>query len=672
MSFEDYIAHGWRLCAIDPPDERCPPGHPKRGGKAPKSLGWNKPGPQAAIPNGYGAGLMHVESGTCAIDIDQMEVATLWLAQRGVDLASLLNVPSVVRISSGRTGRAKLLFQLDKPLRSVKTAPFKAISPRSGKEETYTALDFRCATRDGLSLQDVLPPTIHPDTGRPYAWEYGDELLGTWRNLPPLPDELRRVWESLLSEQVTNTAPAAPFGAGFDEMRSLLSHQDPNAAYNEWLRVGMALHHETRGARDGLLLWNEWSAQATGAGKYKGIADLEPHWRSFNSNAAGAITLGSLRSDAVADAADFPLVPPSTTPAPQSNTEFRVDDGEDLENAPPLEWIVDAVLPKAATGVVFGPSGAGKSSWVLDFVLHIAAGLPWRSRTVKQQRVLYIAGEGAGGFRGAGGRYGRARRKLGIERPPLHFITNKSPNLFSADDPPKLARLMQTSRDTPVGLVIFDTLAQMTPGADENSAKDMTIALKNCRMIHEATGAMVLLIAHAGKDLDRGIRGSTAIKGDVDVAIEVTERGGGIHVARIDKMRDGESKGEYPFKLEGGVLVHTDEAPRTKAVKYSPGSIESIVRQVYPELSPIGSGLGVHYDTLCNAVLERAFFSGDTPVADREKKVRRGVESYLSNPSNGLIGRNGVIYSRDVAAFDLRPVDTGGSPLQDNADLLGA
>lgn len=309
LSFAEYVQHGWTLCAIPP------------GGKRPLTKGWQE------RANGItnveyarhlvGAGLCHAWSGTCAIDIDNLAVASKWLATRGAKctLEALLESPTAVRISSGRAGRAKLLYGLSAPLTSVKTAPFFDISPNTGNLQEYTALDFRSATKDGLSVQDTLPGTIHPDTGKPYEWAYNDALFGTWRNLPELPEALKDVWLSLLDSRITNEAPAAPLGAGFDEMRALLAQHDPNVDYSEWLRIGMAIHHETKGSRDGLLLWNDWSARADGPGKYKGISDLEPHWRSFNSNTANAVTIGGLRAEAVATVEEFGLVPVGTPEA---------------------------------------------------------------------------------------------------------------------------------------------------------------------------------------------------------------------------------------------------------------------------------------------------------------------------------------------------------------------
>lgn len=319
--FNPYIAHGWRLCIIEP------------GRKGPGGKGWNTP--ERAVraasewPIGFGAGLCHAFSGTCAIDIDNFDVAADWLAANGINLQELILARDAVQISSGRQGRAKLLYTLPEPLQSIKRAKFEAPSLKDPtKTETYSAIDFRCATEEGLSVQDVLPPSVHPNTGRPYEWRYGDDLVGHWSMAPPIPEKLLALWRSELGAQhVTVDGPQAPKGAEFTEIRELLKHRDPDGAYEDWLEVGLALHHETKGSRDGLMLWNEWSM---GGQKYKGVDDLAPHWASFRSDVANAITLGSLRRTAIASLSDFPIasapiVPEGTMPLAPPAEDYGED-----------------------------------------------------------------------------------------------------------------------------------------------------------------------------------------------------------------------------------------------------------------------------------------------------------------------------------------------------------
>lgn len=135
-----------------------------RGAKGPRTAGWNRPEAalttiEAALKMTGNIGLLHAYSDppTCALDIDDIEQARPWLAERGIDLDAALADPAAVRTVSPREGSAKVLYNLREPMRSV------VVKGEGGK----TILEFRCASKDGLSVQDVLPPSIHP-SGQPY------------------------------------------------------------------------------------------------------------------------------------------------------------------------------------------------------------------------------------------------------------------------------------------------------------------------------------------------------------------------------------------------------------------------------------------------------------------------------------------------------------------------
>ena len=264
------------------------------GKKGPNTARWNERSmcvqdPEIAEWLDGNVGLAHAYSGTCAVDIDDLAKCVAWLAERHIDLQELLDAPDAVRIES-RPGRAKLIYRLAKPMPSFRLG----------------SLELRCASATGLTVQDVLPPSIHPDTGKPYEWRY-NRPDGHWSKLPPLPPQIQTLWQSLVGT-VAPVKPKAPKAAGMQapRLRALLEDRDPDAGYDEWLAVGMALHHETGGNNTGLMLWNEWSSAGK---KYKGLGDLETHWRTFRLDHENPRTLASLRKDTAADASEFEDVP---------------------------------------------------------------------------------------------------------------------------------------------------------------------------------------------------------------------------------------------------------------------------------------------------------------------------------------------------------------------------
>lgn len=160
----------------------------KPGVKETTAKGWNLPGyairtheeADKRLKKGN-IGLAHAfctPTPTCALDLDDLTKARPWLAARGIDVDALLADPEAVRIDSGREGRAKLLYRLPEPLATQKPAD--------------SGLELRCATKEeGKTVQDVLPPSIHPDTGCPYI------LIGDPAKIPPIPEPLLALWRRL-------------------------------------------------------------------------------------------------------------------------------------------------------------------------------------------------------------------------------------------------------------------------------------------------------------------------------------------------------------------------------------------------------------------------------------------------------------------------------------------
>lgn len=297
MSLIDYTAAGFVLVPIP------------RGTKGPTAKGWNDRA-RCVVPAGWpgNVGLAHAYSGTCALDIDDFDQARAWLAERGVDLDALWTAPEAVRISSGRPNRGKLLYRLATPLRSKKITIAK-----------HSVIDFRCGTENGKTVQDVLPPSIHPDTGKPYEWQYGDELVGHWSSLPELPAAVHAIWAGLMATPEVPSERAAA-SASLEGLRTLLADHDPDADRDSWVRTLAAIHYETAGSEEGLDLADEWSARGK---KYVSRADVETRWRSFHLNRANPVTVASLRVEkaaAVEEFEDLPEAPaeevaPSASPA---------------------------------------------------------------------------------------------------------------------------------------------------------------------------------------------------------------------------------------------------------------------------------------------------------------------------------------------------------------------
>jgi hypothetical protein len=482
-------------------------------------------------------GLAHAYSGTACIDIDDYDVAEAWFRQHGIELAELMGQPDAVMISSGRAGRGKLLYR-----RVDDTGPLRTRKPVPG-------LELRCGTRNDLTVQDVLPPSIHPTTGKPYVWAGG----GDWRRLPKLPLPVFLAWtapeERTVSEEAA--ARAEPVGLTDEALQLLLNKRDPDVGYDAWVKTGMALHHETQGEPRGLDLWDEWSAQGD---KYAGRDDLTGHWDSFGHGDGPAVTARSLMGngasaasadefDVIVEAIEAEAAEEAAAPPESERLMTYLEFGAQ----PPMEWLIKGVLPKAGLAVLFGEPGSGKSFLAFDLAGCLARGADWNGHKVRAAgKVVYVAAEGAAGMTLRAVAYNMKHPDAMYS--PMKFWPSAVNMLENGHR--KLAKLIEN--DGGADLIVIDTLAQSMAGGNENASEDMGKVIANCGKLHKATGALVLLVHHSGKDASRGARGWSGLRGAADAELEVSrDYVTDTRQVRIGKQKDAADGGEFPFTLRG-------------------------------------------------------------------------------------------------------------------------
>lgn len=116
-------------------------------------------------------------SGLVSLDADYPEGARSVLAAEGIDLDALIaTTPTII-------GRApRLEFKAPATALGRKSVVWP---PRALGEKSVTVLELRAGR-----LQDVLPPSIHPDTKQPYRW-----LTPPRDGFPPAPRCLLAIWQ---------------------------------------------------------------------------------------------------------------------------------------------------------------------------------------------------------------------------------------------------------------------------------------------------------------------------------------------------------------------------------------------------------------------------------------------------------------------------------------------
>jgi hypothetical protein len=360
-------------------------------------------------------------------------------------------------------------------------------------------------------------------------------------------------------------------GLSIEEMQTYISYLDPSMGREPWLRVGMALHHETEGDDTGFDLWDTWSSEGD---TYPSTEALRAQWDSLKpSPGKRQVTMASvikMAKDAGYTARQTPTAEQVLARVDEildergGSSRFPSRFAHEMAGQEPIKWLIKGVVPKAELIILYGASGAGKTFVALDHAFAIARGVDWRGRRVDQGVVVIIAAEGG---KGVAQRLQAYAQYHGIDLrdvPNLRIIT-AAPNFLEGDDIAEVIAELQSIGG--VSCVMVDTLAQVTPGANENTSEDMGRALSNVRLIHRATDATVYGIHHAGKDLSRGSRGWSGLKAAADAQIEVLRHEGGDREIHIEKMKDGEDGLRWGFKLEVVDLgVDYDGDPVTSCV----------------------------------------------------------------------------------------------------------
>jgi hypothetical protein len=470
------------------------------------------------------------------------------------------------------------------------------------------------------------------------------EILGNENTIAELDAPVRALCAKRFTRDLPETGVSVgePLGLTPQQIDKCLSVIDADSGHDEWLAVGMALHHETQG--EGFDLWNDWSELGA---KYPGREVLLHRWSSFGKTHDRTVTARSLvrlanehgaginlNGPATADEFEDLVGDVSSTHTPDGQRFAIVPAHEFATGANPT-WVIKDVLPQAELVVMYGASGSGKSFLALDMAAAIARGVEWRGKRVRKGRVAYIAAEGGGGFRKRLKAYGQHNE---IDLASLELgVIHAAPNMMEAKDAADVVKAIKAWGGADI--VIVDTFAQVMPGANENAGEDVGKALTHCKRIHELTGAMIILIHHAGKDASKGARGWSGLRAAADAELEVVREPTG-RALRLTKSKDGEDGMAWGFDLEIiTVGVDEDLDPITSCVVIEAqmpvpgagparklGPVEVIVNAVIQEFA-VAQTEGIEAGAVLAEAVKRMDPPGDRKRDTRKQRARRALEA---------------------------------------------
>ena len=447
------------------------------------------------------------------IDIDDRET------YKGSDTLNDLEqlhgkLPDTVEVITGSGGR-HIYFLTDQPIRNE-------ASGRLG-----VGIDIRA-----IGGQVLAPPTRHPN-GRTYEWVEGKSIAEHRPADMPL-------WMVLIltAKPAEETLPATQPTPILLEEDGPASRYCAATTWPELLRQdGWTLAHidqagEAHWVRPGKDI-REGTSATTG---WQGKDILKVFTTSIPGLPAGAYTRfgytaamhhGNDRSAfAKKLLQEGKALVPVTQPAITDNILINWQDFWN-QSFPAEDWLIEPIIPRNQLVVIFAPGGTGKSLLALYIAAALATGKEIFAEPKPPTSVLYMDYEMSQAVlyeRLTAMGYGKD-----TDLTRLHYAS--LPPIGSLDKPEGAKQICDLARACQAELVIIDTFARAVEGA-ENDADTVRNFYRWTAMNLKQEGRSLMRIDHAGKDLKKGARGTSAKNDDVDLVWQMTKVDGRLVLLR--------------------------------------------------------------------------------------------------------------------------------------------
>jgi hypothetical protein len=234
----------------------------------------------------------------------------------------------------------------------------------------------------------------------------------------------------------------------------------------------------------------------------------------------------------------------------QGKQVFATLSEDDIEQFPDPEWQIAGILQTSTVSLIFGPSGTGKTFLGLDIAGHVARGMNWLGRRVKQSNVLYVFAEG---------KYGLKPRILAWRK---HHEQNTSPNIRFIARPVQLVNDRQMLLDTVAeqevtpALIVIDTFSNCAVGMNQNDRADVFKVLSTAHDLVREHGCHVMIVHHTNRqDM---VNGSAAFKNHVDTMVSLSRASEDAPIiVHCEKQRDAEPFEDITLQLQV-IQLYTD------------------------------------------------------------------------------------------------------------------
>lgn len=196
---------------------------------------------------------------------------------------------------------------------------------------------------------------------------------------------------------------------------------------------------------------------------------------------------------------------------------------QDIEKVPQKEWLIKNILGPKDIVFIYGQPSTGKTFIAIDLMMNAIAGRTFANtfEVTRPLTVAMVVGEGGTSIRD---RLVAADQHNSVPEDVNYFIFANGLQFYEDDDGKEIDSFInewQRFEQQQLDVLIVDTYAMSTVGADENSAKATGKVLSNARKIAEALGCAIVFVHHTTKN-GSSERGSSSLRAAADMMIEVT------------------------------------------------------------------------------------------------------------------------------------------------------
>ena len=260
---------------------------------------------------------------------------------------------------------------------------------------------------------------------------------------------------------------------------------------------------------------------------------------------------------------------------------------EDLQLPGPggVKWVWEGFLARDAFTLLSALPKCGKTTLLAHLLAAMPRGESFCGRALAPGRAVIVSEEPAGVW--------AARRDaVGIPRDAVRIIPrNAMPRCANLEEWSEfLGFLSEQFEADPVDLVVFDTLANLWPVKDENSAAEVSAVLSQ---FHRLTANRAVLGVHHLRKSDgaegTGSRGSGALAGFADVILELRRQKASLDSTQRKRVLSG--FGRYDAIPSEGVVELTEEG---RFVSCEPGAapgtdpLKEAIRSLLRAAGPAG------------------------------------------------------------------------------------